>query len=438
MDKLSQLIEDRVEEGRWLPLRIKNQGPAISHLLFADDLLIFVEATVDQIENVMVTMEEFCNISGLKISPTKTTIVFSNNVKQNIKNQIKMYAIIKKSHVWGERVQSKLKGWKAQCLSLARRITLAKSVLGPIANFEMQHDRVPKGIYLEIKKAQRRFIWGRLRTREECIMMVKDFVNEEGEWNTLLRRKFLPETTIQNIRAMPTPKDDLREDSIGWRHTSNGVNATGEAKRKKIWSWKGPERIRIFIWRVAHGRILTTKKKAKILGTNPNCINSSNSEESIIHALRDCLRAEAIWIQLLSSSTINVFFNLQLQQWTEFNLQNNIGKSSDFDWIDIFFLLHGIIKPTLRRTSRRTTWEAPPQEWVKLHIDGSVQEMESNAGYGGLIRTNTGEWVGGFWANVGSCGVFQEELWGVIHGIRTVWELGMRRMIIEMDSLEVF
>jgi hypothetical protein len=43
MDKLSHLIAEATETGKWKPMRAGRNGPYISHLMFADDLLYLVK-----------------------------------------------------------------------------------------------------------------------------------------------------------------------------------------------------------------------------------------------------------------------------------------------------------------------------------------------------------------------------------------------------------
>ena len=45
MDNLSHMISDRVLANDWKPIFISRDGPTVSHLMFADDLLLFGEAT---------------------------------------------------------------------------------------------------------------------------------------------------------------------------------------------------------------------------------------------------------------------------------------------------------------------------------------------------------------------------------------------------------
>lgn len=44
MEILGVLIEDKCSERLWNPIRASQNGPAISHLFFADDLMLFAKA----------------------------------------------------------------------------------------------------------------------------------------------------------------------------------------------------------------------------------------------------------------------------------------------------------------------------------------------------------------------------------------------------------
>jgi len=57
------------------------------------------------------------------------------------------------------KIQSKVNGRKKQCLSLAGRITLAKSVISTIPYYHMQYAKIPKTICDKFDKIQWVFVW---------------------------------------------------------------------------------------------------------------------------------------------------------------------------------------------------------------------------------------------------------------------------------------
>lgn len=53
---------------------LSRQGIPISHIFFADDLLLLAEASLDQAEVIMEVLDTFCGSSGEKVSKNKTLI----------------------------------------------------------------------------------------------------------------------------------------------------------------------------------------------------------------------------------------------------------------------------------------------------------------------------------------------------------------------------
>ena len=56
---------------------------------------------------------------------------------------------------------------------------------------------------------------------------------------------------------------------------------------------------------------------------------------------------------------------------------------------------------------------------------------------GEIIRNHLGGWVDGFVVNLGSCSVMEVECLGVVHGLCTAWDLGVKNLIVESDSKNV-
>jgi len=88
MERLSQMIELIVEQGLWKPIQLGRGGPKLSHLVFADDLILFSEAFLDQVEVINSCLGAFCSSSREKISNEKMKVYFSRNVSWNARNQL--------------------------------------------------------------------------------------------------------------------------------------------------------------------------------------------------------------------------------------------------------------------------------------------------------------------------------------------------------------
>jgi ribonuclease HI len=181
IDKLSHLIIQAVNEGKWKAPKAGKHGPIVSHLMFADDLLLFGEATEEQMRCMVYILDKFCSLSGQQVSKEKTSIFFSSNTNRNLRDKLVRISGFRETNALGkylgvpligrapkkkdfdyviDQVNSKLMHWKANQLSFAGRVTLAKSVLEAIPIYPMMTNIIPKACIDEIHRIQRKFIWG--------------------------------------------------------------------------------------------------------------------------------------------------------------------------------------------------------------------------------------------------------------------------------------
>ena len=121
-------------------LSICRHGPKISHLFFADDNIIFCKATLEECNALQKILPVYEKASGQQLNRTKTSLFFSSNtpeeVKEEIKNRVRAQVIQQHEKFLGllslagrnkwnsykeikERLGKKLAGWKEKLLSKA-------------------------------------------------------------------------------------------------------------------------------------------------------------------------------------------------------------------------------------------------------------------------------------------------------------------------------
>ena len=63
-------------------------GTPPSHLFFADDLLLFAEASSAQAFFINSVLEEFCLSSGAMVNKSKTQVYFSKNISRAVAGRL--------------------------------------------------------------------------------------------------------------------------------------------------------------------------------------------------------------------------------------------------------------------------------------------------------------------------------------------------------------
>lgn len=181
MEKLACYIQSSVNKRLWIPTSISRNGFDVSHLFFADDLMLFAEATTGQLREVLKCLEDFSSLSGLSINYDKSKIFFSKNLPaakvqewgqlcgipttRNLGTYLGVplrHGRASRSHYNYilDRMRSKLANWKANSLSLVGRTVLVKSTLATVPVYTMQSQGLPAHICTEIDKICRDFLWG--------------------------------------------------------------------------------------------------------------------------------------------------------------------------------------------------------------------------------------------------------------------------------------
>lgn len=148
--------------------------------MYADDLVIYGQATNQEAEVAFECLQQYCDWTGQVINWQKSSIHFSGNTfgttKRDICRILKMeecnhtgsylghhfYKFHSRSAAFQsvmEKMANKLSGWKRRTLSMARRLVLAKSVIQALPIFLMQY-LMSKSQVATVDQICRCFLWG--------------------------------------------------------------------------------------------------------------------------------------------------------------------------------------------------------------------------------------------------------------------------------------
>lgn len=96
-DGLSKILERRKVEGLIQPLKVCRAAPGVSHLLFADDSLLFFKANIDQATRIKEALDLFERSTGQLINPSKCSLLFSEFCPQIAQEEIKIVLQVERS-----------------------------------------------------------------------------------------------------------------------------------------------------------------------------------------------------------------------------------------------------------------------------------------------------------------------------------------------------
>ncbi|XP_074288880.1 uncharacterized protein LOC141614026 [Silene latifolia] len=178
MEYLSRLIKFATD--RW-PFQYHPlcKNLKLTHLMFADDLLLFCKGKPQSIWLLMRAFSSFSKASGLAMNNAKSEIFF-NGVAEDIKEGIKMVTGFKEGTMpfrylgvpikagrltksecsaLTEKMVARIRGLGAKKLSYAGRVTLINAVLNTLQNYWAQMFIIPKSIINNIMAICRNYLW---------------------------------------------------------------------------------------------------------------------------------------------------------------------------------------------------------------------------------------------------------------------------------------
>ncbi|CAN1788506.1 LINE-1 retrotransposable element ORF2 protein, partial [Linum perenne] len=177
---LSFLIQQDLASKNLKGIKLNYRCPDLSHVLFADDTLIFGKATLSEASQIKLVLQRYCSLSGQAVNDDKSALFFSANTPEEVKLAIsealniptdtKLGKYLGMPAEWGnsktstfkyllDRMQSKAESWTSLLLSHAGRETLIKSVLQSIPTYIFSCFKLPATLITKMDSLISRFWW---------------------------------------------------------------------------------------------------------------------------------------------------------------------------------------------------------------------------------------------------------------------------------------
>jgi len=142
---LSCLIKARIQSSNLKGIMVAPSAPVVSHLLFADDSLLFFRASTENAWEIHDVLQVYCRASGQQVNMEKSSIHFAKGVSATIRGEIMDELSVRSEKYLGmpsavgastngafnylkDKVWKRVQGWMEQSLSAGGKEVLIKAV----------------------------------------------------------------------------------------------------------------------------------------------------------------------------------------------------------------------------------------------------------------------------------------------------------------------
>lgn len=175
---LSRML-NKAAERREISYHPKCKDVKLSHLSFADDIMVFTDGSPQSLRGTLGVFEEFAKLSGLNLNIAKSTLYAGGRGKNIIEQEavaIGLSISTLPAKYLGlplttktmtrqdyeplvEKIKQRLQNWTCKSLSFAGRLQLIQSVIYSTSNFWSSAFCLPKGCLDEIESQCSAFLW---------------------------------------------------------------------------------------------------------------------------------------------------------------------------------------------------------------------------------------------------------------------------------------
>ncbi|XP_074298508.1 uncharacterized protein LOC141629395 [Silene latifolia] len=179
-------------------IKLSRNAPSLSHLLFADDSIFFLQDKEEAYSKLKQILAYFCSASGQIMNESKSGILFSpSTTMRSVREGLRVLHISENKRIgrylgisteFGsskkeifnaliEKVRRRISSWNAIFLSPAGRLTLISSVLSTLSNYVPSVFKIPVSVANKINSLLSYFWWAGTRLRSTIHWCSKNFIS---------------------------------------------------------------------------------------------------------------------------------------------------------------------------------------------------------------------------------------------------------------------
>ncbi|KAI0519500.1 hypothetical protein KFK09_006949 [Dendrobium nobile] len=481
-------------------IQISSRGPRITHLLYADDVVIFSHVSKEIAKEVKGIVDDFCNWTGQTVNANKSQIIFSNSVNNPMRKKIAKvlgFKVVKEMSYLGIKLthnrlraadfhdilinmMDRLNTWGKNFLSMGEVLfgiklmeaTVFTTLLGIIfANQEVWEMYNQWPIFADCAALEG--------------VCVQQLMLENGQWNiVLLQEMFHPKMVMMiSLIQVNFCRDDLLEmqkfcpgrtvSALAFEQVLKGRFSLDD---DDYCNWlnklKLSKKVETFWWRLGKSAIPTNLylNNRKLMDNDSfarGCHMVKNYEHIIVqckylidiikqivgwgisitifHSLDHCFK-ELKRILAKHLGIVQIYCTIIYFSWKNRN-QVKHGKTELPSYVvDSNALLVAITKtsPSLSNWSTnllresQISWCPPLKEWMKINVDASLTSS-GLAGICGMFRDCNGRFIIAFGKKMIHWDIAQLEM-GAILSVKDYvksWMQDYKGVIVESDNINV-